>query len=313
LPASAGATYTIFNVSNSIETIATGINNHDEIAGWYEYRVGDGIRYHAFLREPDGTITTFKVRHTTFTLAEAINDKGTIVGEYENEGPTFGGFIRKPDGRIKNLGAAIPLAINEAGDVCGYYRTSQSDNDHAFLLTSDGTLTMIEAGGYASVATAINDAGTVVGVSYEELRRRDRVHGFIRAPDGLVTIFDVPNTRYTAPQAIAADGTIVGYFGGNRQHGFMRAPDGTLTVIDAPNGKSTRPLSINVKDEIVGSDARKSNVHSFLRKVDGKTLRFDPPGGKGTSIASAINRKGDIVGGFGVIEQAYHAYLRTRP
>src|ERR1017187_3091461 len=96
-------------------TQAPGINSAGAIAGFYS----DSISvYHAFLRTPDGTITTFDAPHAGTqsvpgffgtalgvlggqgTYATAINKAGVITGTYIDINNVLHGFLRASDGTI---------------------------------------------------------------------------------------------------------------------------------------------------------------------------------------------------------------------
>jgi hypothetical protein len=70
------------------------------------------------------------------------------------------------------------------------------------------------------------------------------VRGFLRAPNGTITVFDAGHGAiFTNPQAISPGGTIAGFFVTTPDfsvgHGFLRAPDGTITVFDPPGSQLT--------------------------------------------------------------------------
>jgi hypothetical protein len=60
-------------------------------------------------------------------------------------------------------------------------------------------------------------------------------HGFLRAPDGAITAFDVPDSTFTfpIPAGINPREAITGhYLSSGVYHGFLRAPDGTITTFE---------------------------------------------------------------------------------
>src|ERR1700745_348327 len=95
-----------------------------------------------------------------------------------------------------------------------------------------------------TTAFGINPAGTITGFTRDANFAR---HGFLRAPDGTITIFDDPNAgacstscgpigngQGTRAFAINPSGQIVGSYTDNigRCHGYVRAASGTFTQID---------------------------------------------------------------------------------
>jgi hypothetical protein len=99
-------------------------------------------------------------------------------------------------------------------------------------------------------------------------------HGYVRAPDGTITDFDVPiAVQGTIPEGINSAGVIIGNYldsvGAN--HGFVRAADGKFTYFDVlgagtGSGQGTIPLTNNDAGAITGTYIDDANViHGFLR------------------------------------------------
>src|SRR5262249_39538762 len=111
----------------------------------------------------------------------------------------------------------------------------------------------------------INPAGVVVG-GWTDPNCAD-FHGFLRAPDGTFTSFDVPGAQDTAPSAINPAGTVVGdYFDASGIHGFLRASNGAFTKFDIPSAPfGLDPTAINPAAAVTGfySDAN-GVAHGFL-------------------------------------------------
>src|SRR2546422_37705 len=92
-----------------------------------------------------------------------------------------------------------------------------------------------------TIPVSVNQTGATTGV-YSDARGAS--HGFLRAPDGTITTFDVPGagtgvSQGTCAQSINDSGAITGWYvdpkGTNGAiHGFLRAPDGTITTFDVP-------------------------------------------------------------------------------
>jgi hypothetical protein len=105
-------------------------------------------------------------------------------------------------------------------------------------------------------------------------------HGFLRAPDGSLTIIDVPGAVIgTFASAINPEGAITGYYGdASSDHGFLRAPDGSFTAFDAPGSAGeTDAFAINPEGVITGFFLDENSVtHGFVRDRDGSITSFDP-------------------------------------
>ena len=100
---------------------------------------------------------------------------------------------------------------------------------------------------------------------------RFTLHGFLRAPDGTITTFDVPVAAGNRANSINPAGAITGYyevFDGTsfNVHGLLRAPGGTITTFDVPGATITWASSINPAGAITGfySDAS-GHDHGFVR------------------------------------------------
>jgi hypothetical protein len=147
---------TTFDVPGAIDpyrgTNPSAINQAGAITGEYFQPISGnpfGGNHRGFLRAPDGTFTTFDAATyppcCIWTFATAITPNETIVG-YDNDGhDIFHGFLRTRDGTITLFDApgagtghnqgTIPLAINPAGTITGYYTTDASRVRHGFLRT----------------------------------------------------------------------------------------------------------------------------------------------------------------------------------
>jgi len=67
------------------------INEKGEIAGF-----NSG----GFVRDPNGTITTFNVPGSSATTAFSINDEGAITGYYFASPGVAHGYVRDPEGNF---------------------------------------------------------------------------------------------------------------------------------------------------------------------------------------------------------------------
>jgi probable HAF family extracellular repeat protein len=138
-----------------------------------------------------------------FTLANAINDAGQIVGYYQL-GPNCGvcGFVLT-NGAYTTLGNGIePLGINNLGQIVGVI-----GGNNGFLF-SNGTYTTIAVPGATwTEASAINNLGQIVG-SYQD---SSGTHGFLLS-NGIFTTIDGPMGTYIALLGINDFDQIVGQY-----------------------------------------------------------------------------------------------------
>ena len=283
-------TITTFDVPNSTGTAPQAINISGQITGFYY----DANGAHSFVRQQDGTLTTFDVQLDGLfwpTSASDINVSGEIVGTFFY-GMATRGFLRKTDGTI------VPF---RAGDEALSLSIATSEPAPRFECP-DGT-----------AAVAINAKGQITGAFGQGC-----LYGFLRPKIGTTIFFQVGQgfvgSQQTSPQAISSRAEITGYYRepeDYKPHGFVRKPDGSLVRFDVPNSDGTSPQAINPSGGIAGyyQDANLVS-HGFLREPDGTFVTFDPTGSIGTQV-TAINRKGAITGFYATADGIYHGFLRT--
>jgi uncharacterized membrane protein len=273
-------TFTTFDAAGSASTTPTSISPDGVITGWYG-DFGDG---HGFLRALDGSITSFdappggSIFGSIFIFGgppPSINPSGAIAGTYFDASFVEHGFLRTPNGNFITIdypGADFTeaLAINASGVIVGDF-CDATTCFAGFLRTPDGMFKRIDLPGCAPAdqntpAVAINSAGAVVGFAYCN-SLGPNVSGYLRAPNGNVTVFDPAGSEYTAPFAINAAGAITGYYcDAVGCHGFVRSPGGAIATFDPPGSTFTVPVAINAMGVITGvfSDASGA-LHGFLR------------------------------------------------
>jgi uncharacterized membrane protein len=248
--------FTPINVPAVRGLYLSGINNADEIVGYYQ---DDTFAYHGLFYS-GGSFTTIDVPGAIGTLALGINNAGQIVGQFaSNTGGV--GFLLDTDGTYRTF--AVPgycctqaYGINGTGQIVGsfvYYNGFDIYASHGFLY-SGGSFTIIDAPG----------ANPFYGNTY--------------------------------PQGINNAGQIVGYFddgnvGGAPEHGYLFDTDGSYTTIDPPGSSDTWVYGINNAGQIVGTAI---GVGAFLYS-GGSFTTIAVPGALGTA-AFAINDAGQIVG-----------------
>src|SRR5690349_8479068 len=247
------------------------------------------------------------------TVAFGINPAGAIAGFTRDANSARHGFLRAPDGTITvfddpNAGTCLTLcgtigngqgtrafAINPAGTITGSY-TDNSGRCHGYVRAANGTFTQIDApdagtgpfpqGTFPANITpmGINPAGAIIGFYVDASSVQ---HGFVRAPNGIITEFDPAGSIFTDPNGIDQTGAIAGfYFDANFVgHGFLRAPDGTITSFDAPgadmtgDGNGTFGVGLTPSGEVEGVFVDVAGVlHGFVRSSQGTISTYDAPG-----------------------------------
>jgi len=259
---------------------------------------------HGFIRMPDGTITVFdgpvnpSFEHPG-TFPMGINSTNTVVGQYMtcDQGQCSTSFVRTPDGTFSTFdtpGATPydeprPVGIITSGTIAGTF--AHSNLGHGYLRAPDGAFIAVDAPGAALGAngsggtslSGINSTGEVTGYFTDA---NSVVHGYVRAPDGTFTTFDVPGSASTGGASINDRGTVVGTYatttpsGPYNFHGFLRAADGTFTTFDGPVQSFALSSGISSSNEVAGyyTDAN-SVTHSFLRPGTPGISSFTPNNG----------------------------------
>jgi probable HAF family extracellular repeat protein len=245
--------------SPRVEIFPTGINDQGYVTG--EYIRPDCES--GFVRDGRGTISTFDVPGARGTEAVKLNDRRQIVGRYSEDTPFVDdsarvrGYIRHR-GKTTRIDApravhTLPTAINDRGDVAGYFVDS-GGTTHGFVW-SDGRFTTLDVpDATAPTPVDINDRGDVVGVY---LDAAGAPKGFLLSKGRYRTIA-APGAPTTIPFGINDGGQIVGYTADDLNQtgarGFVLAegPDGPFTPISFPGAPKTVALGISDKGDIVG-------------------------------------------------------------
>ena len=214
----------------------------------------------------------------------------------------------------------IPLSINPAGEVTGYYFDTDSFA-HGFLRDAKGNVTDFDAPGASTacffgltVAQGINAAGEITGNYYDSPVCIS--HGFLRERNGAIIVVDVPGFIDTFPETINNAGETAGwgFDATGAEHGFLRDNRGFFTTFDLPNLENSGSMQINPAGVIAGFWLDGNLVgHSFRRSADGTVATIDVPGaGAGFSQgtqASSINPAGVITGFYRDANSVAHGFL----
>jgi hypothetical protein len=183
---------------------------------------------HGFVRARNGDITAIDApgagtNSIQGTQTFAINADGTIAGCYNDANSVGHGFVRASNGAINEFDVpgsrtlsceydygffSIPSLLegmNPAGEITGAYfqpitGNPFGGNNRGFLRNRDGSFVTFDAVPSPSspcctwtFGIAINPAGQIVGWDNDY---RSVNHGFVRAPDGTITILDAPGSRH---------------------------------------------------------------------------------------------------------------------
>jgi hypothetical protein len=328
-------------------TEGIAINPDGVIAG--AYTDASGVN-HGFLRAPDGTFTTFDApgagtgpgQGTFVAGVGAITPAGVIAGTYTDGSGVNHGFLRSPLGTftlidVPGAGTGPGLGtsaedINPEGVIAGEY-SDASNVFHGFVRTEDGTITTFDVlgagtgpfqGTFVASVEGLTPAGALAGF-YTDASGVN--HGYVRAPHGAITTFDVLDAgtgpgQGTFVGGINPEGAVMSAYvdPSNAFHGYVRAPHGTITTIDILGagtgpGQGTVPEAINTRGTITGNYLDANGVsHGFIRAYRGAITVFDVPGagtGPGQGTVPFCNNPVDTITGWEIdANGVYHGFLR---
>jgi probable HAF family extracellular repeat protein len=322
-PAAFAAEFTVRDVGTlgGQFSSASGLNESGEVVG--DSTIGGSGLFRPFVFT-GGTMKNLGTLGgaQSMTFGFGINALGAAVGEFDT-GPSTGthGFLHNGTTMIDlgNLGATGGLSftraqgINTAGKVVGSSPTANHRN-HAFVW-SNGVMTDLGTlGGSESSATAINEAGQIVGdsaVAGDATR-----HAFLHTPGAMIDLGTLGGAGSVA-FAINSAGQVVGGAdtAAGERHAFLWSGS-AMTDLGTLGGKRSSAAAINSAGVIVGDSTLagdEATTHGFIYRnntmIDLNTLV--PPGitilhADGINSAGQIAATGSMAGSSDV-----HALLLT--
>ena len=257
--------------SDVTQTIPSGINDRDDITGYYVD--SNGIA-RGFVRFANGTFSTPIVEPNDtfgFTEARGITDRRKICGWYiGSDGFAHGYFLDSglfTEFDVSGANETIIDGLNDAGDFVGNY-TSETVFAAAFSNIGGMTNTIVIPGDRGnSFAYAINRSRQITG-GYQ---KGGHIHGWWQDSDGTVHApFDPLHSQGTLPFGVNDQGWVVGRFTRNQQeHGFLfRLGTNRFLVFDYPGAAFTSLNGINNDRLICGRYQDDAGLfHGFLAQV----------------------------------------------
>jgi uncharacterized membrane protein len=277
------------------------INSSGSIAGSFCCSYSSGFD------GPEAQIHGFSMKGMVFKVAEPLTSLDSFATGIAPNGDVVGGFCSVKSGgcaggaamhgflfqnsfnsalQIDVPGALATLAggINHSGQIVGMSCNAETCSfgypfaAHGFLLSQIGeSFTTIDyPGALGTAATAINDAGDIVGnyftcqgePSDSELLRLSctlvQLHGFLLS-GGTYTTIDPPGSISTNVGGINNSGEIAGTYAVPpfKTHGFL-FKSGVYTIVDVPGASSTGVAGVNDQGEIVGTAQTNSGTENFI-------------------------------------------------
>jgi probable HAF family extracellular repeat protein len=217
---------------------------------------------------------------------------------------------------LGNLGkpTCTPLAINGRGQVVGWSYDGLGVG-RAFLKTPGQpmqNLGFLGDGSGESFATAMNDAGQIVGYAYLDNESGISRAFLINPGKSMQDLGDLGGNK-SAAAAINATGQIVGYAETSTAgvfHAFLKDPGEPMQDLGTL-GEVCTPQAINSSGQIVGTAIISLDNNIFQAFRLNSAGAFQELGALGgvSSVANAINDNGQIVGGAETADGLYHAFL----
>ena len=305
-------------------SVAFSINNWGEVAGYAENSSNES---HAFIYQR-GVLIDLGTLGGKDSYAYNINDSGLIVGRSQNENGFYRPFITTIAGPQVDLSTIHPLLaglfstaarVNKSAQVVGYTATAAGDyhglRHRSFLYNNSQIIDLGTLGGAESIATAINDAGQIVGYISRDSHATYAAHrGYLLVRDTLTDLGSLGGEN-TTPVAINNSGQVVGYAqtSSGEPHAFVYNGK-ILDLGTLAGGSQSLAFGINDAGEIVGAaDTSARVLHAFLySKGMMQDLNDLIPTSSGWVLTEArsINETGQIVGN-GILNGQERAFLLT--
>ena len=258
-PAHAGS-YHLIEVPGSTTTSAWGINNLNQIVGYYCAEPGgvcfDQSFIHGFVLS-NGKYTTIDYPGAEGTEVLGINDSGVMVGiDTTSDGLVHGWILQNGNfTQIDYPGATYttPEAINNSGEIVGNESLAQPYTNHMFKYVN-GTFTRMDIPGAQSEGANGVDANGDISGAYVA---NTNDYGFILRSDGkLLTINDPVNPNTTGLNGLNNTGQAAGTYliadtFGNFE-GFVWSHGKFFNGIMYPGSTSTWAIGINNNEIVVG-------------------------------------------------------------
>ncbi|NJD67858.1 MAG: hypothetical protein FIA90_04170, partial [candidate division NC10 bacterium] len=215
--------------------------------------------------------------------ARGINNSGQVVGMIGG-----GGFLWKQGTATTYMTDLLAEDINDAGQVVGRMGTSA-------VLWQNGSVTNLGSlGGAGGWATAINNAGQVVGYSYEQSDH----HAFLWH-DGAMQ-----DLGTGVANGINSYGHVVGE-STSSTGGAVLWQGGALINLNG-SALGSQASDINDAGQIVGQQFRLGELIHATMWDNGSTIDLGSLGS--ASMAEAINNHGEVVG-LAIVSGRWHAFV----
>ena len=302
----------------------TDINDSGQVLGWW-CPGGE-----AYLINP-GDIWTRNIVKTNGNFGAPaqgpirMNNAATIIGQL---GPSNRAFYKpwgQPAQIISVYSGVTVNAINNAGYMAGTSIQDAPNGQTVVYLTQsqddEVEITFPHESGppwgndwNSEVVTGLNNSNQIVG-SWEDISTP--CSGFFYDGKKLNTTFNMPNAVTTYPTAINDNQEVVGnWFDGNGvEHGFYWNPTAGFSDIDVTGDTAMGLVAINNSSVILGwwqDDNTPTKIH-YVTIVNGQPTAWVnvPKSQAGSTVATAINNVGQVVGEYETQEGVERGFIYT--
>jgi Cu/Zn superoxide dismutase len=215
------------NFPGSVQTQVTGLNDNGVTVGFWSPTNNASMQNEndAFWERngqfhnanvPFGEVSAPPVEQLL-----GVNDANVAVGFFtEANGSTFGYKLNVNTGKFSEIvdpnapGASLTAAaINNGGDVAGFYANPATGNTDGFLLRHGAFTDLAYPGASATQALGVNDRDEVVGTYTVGSGSGAVMHGFTWTPGGGFTSVDDPHGMGTTTvNGVNDAGELVGFY-----------------------------------------------------------------------------------------------------
>ncbi|MBP0132435.1 MAG: PEP-CTERM sorting domain-containing protein [Nitrosospira sp.] len=314
-----GYTFTDLGTLGGSHSMAMGINNAGQVVGFFTIIGSDNSYNHAAIW--NGTIGTVLVGSLGEygSYASDINNAGQVVGSASGGGIGLEAILWNGTIPLEFGKASDAYAINDAGQVVGWYDHCVLGCAHATLWNGTTPTDLGTLGGTGSSAFGINNASQVVGYAFTT--GNATYHATIwngTTPTDLGTLGGLISSAY----AINDAGQVVGgsYTSDNAAYHATIWNGTTPTDLGTLGGLISFAYAINDAGQVVGDSYTSDNATYHATIWNGTTLTdlndflsvSEVNAGWILQAASDINDNGWIVGGaYNTITGAYQGFLLT--
>jgi hypothetical protein len=233
--------YRVENFPGSTQTQVTGLNDrgtqvgflsptdngsgNDANYGWYS--TDDGVTFHEI------TVPGVTLGSPAVTQLLGVDNREAAVGFYNDSAGNSHGFVYDiwdnhfAFTSIPSATSVTDSAINNHGDIAGFFTPSGSSTVESFLLHNHRMWTLAYSGASMTQALGLNDSDEVVGVVTIGSGSSAAMHGFTWTPQAGFTLVDDPNGMGTTTvNGVNNHGDLVGFYvdGAGNTDGMLATP-----------------------------------------------------------------------------------------